>query len=205
MTRRPAASRPTTVRSGLLVLAAALCAVGALGAAPLASSALLTDSGATAPASVSSGNVSLALSSGAAAGSWTGAVSLAPGGAAYAGITVTNDGASRLRYAVTALSTSALSASLVLDVVTIPTTSTCTASTFAAGTAVAGPVAFGSSPALTLAGSVVTGSQAGDRTLAPAAAERLCARVVFPYGTGLGAAARGTTASTTFSFVAENA
>jgi len=205
VTPRGTSARPTARLTTLVVLAGLVCAAGAMRATPLGSAALLTDSGATAPATVSSGNVSLALSAGVATNSWTGSVSLTPGGAAYAGITVTNDGASRLRYAVTALSTSALSADLVLDVVTIPTASACTSTTFAAGTAVAGPVAFGSSPALALVGSAATGADAGDRTLLPAASERLCAQVTFPYGTGLGAAARGTSAATTFTFAAENA
>jgi hypothetical protein len=165
----------------------------------------MTDSAATASATVSSGSVSLILTGGAASGSWTGSVSLVPGGSAYAGITVTNDGASRLRYAVTSLSGSALAPELVLDVVTIPAAAACTSTTFAAGTAVAGPVPFGATPAVSLAGSVITGAQAGDRTLAPAASERLCARITFPFGTGLGSAARGAAASTTFTFAAENA
>jgi hypothetical protein len=199
-TRTPSRRRAAAVGAALLA-----CGLGGLGAGPLASSALMTDSAATTSTTVSSGNVSLALSDGGASGSWTGALSLAPGAVAYAGITVTNDGASRLRYSVTSLSSSSLAADLVLDVVTIPTAGTCSASTFAAGTAVAGPLAIGATPALAVVGDVTTGAQQGDRTLAAGAAERLCARVGFPSGTGLGAAAQGTTASATFAFVGENA
>ncbi len=192
---------------GAAIVAAAMvaCGLGALGSGPLASSALMTDSAASAPATVASGNVSLALSNGASTGSWTGSLSLAPGGVAYAGVTVTNDGTNRLRYAVTATSSASLAAHLTLDVVTIPTASACSAATFAAGTAVGGPVAFGSTPALAVIGDATTGAQQGDRTLSAGAAERLCSRVGFPYGTGLGAAARGASASATFSFVGENA
>ena len=109
----------TGVRLALLTAAGALVAAGLLHDATLFSTARMTDRGTTTAAAVSTGSVSLALSNGASSSSWTGSVSLKPGDTAYKRITVTNDGTSRLRYAVTATSSSALSAKLVMNVAVI--------------------------------------------------------------------------------------
>lgn len=196
----------TGVRLALLTAAGALVAAGLLHDATLFSTARMTDRGTTTAAGVSTGSVSLALSNGASSSSWTGSVSLKPGDTAYKRITVTNDGTSRLRYAVTATSSSALSAKLVMNVAVITSGSSCTSTTYAAGTVVSGTdLAFGASTALKVIGDPATGAQTGDRLLAASGADNLCLRLDLPTGTGLGYAGRGSTATTTFAFSGENA
>ncbi len=203
-TLAPVRRTPPLARVAVVVTAAALAAVGVLGAHPIDSLATLTDADRTQAATVSSGSVSLDLSSAAGTGTWTGSVALVPGQAAYSGITVTNDGASGLRYSVTSESLSTLAATLLLDVVVVPPTTSCEEASFVTGTTVAGPSAFGATQATALFGSAEPGDQPGDRALAAGASDHLCARVTFPFGSGLGAAARGSSASTVFTFVAEN-
>jgi spore coat-associated protein N len=199
-------SRRTGVRLTLLTAAGALVAVGLLHDGVLLSAARMTDTASTTAASVATGSVSLALSNGASASSWTGAVSLKPGDTVYKRITVTNDGTSRLRYAVTATSSSALSAKLVMNVAVITASSACTSTTYAAGTVVSGTdLPFGATTALAVVGDPATGAQSGDRVLAASAADNLCLRLALPTGTGMGYAGRGTTATTTFAFSGENA
>ncbi|MFN8156772.1 MAG: hypothetical protein U0R68_05120 [Candidatus Nanopelagicales bacterium] len=199
-------SRRTGIRLTLLTAAGALVAAGLLHDGAILSAARMTDRGTTTSATVTSGSVSLALSNGASASSWTGAVSLKPGDTAYKRITVTNDGTSRLRYAVTATSSSALSAKLVMNVAVITSGSACSSTTYAAGTVVSGTdLAFGASTALNVIGDPATGAQTGDRVLAASGADNLCLRLGLPTGTGLGYAGRSTTATTTFAFSGENA
>jgi hypothetical protein len=184
----------------------ALAAAGGVRADVLASSATFNDTRTTSAAQVGSGTVRVAVDGGEQSGSWTGGVSLVPGESTYAGIRVLNAGTVRLRYAVTARSSSALAARLMTSVAVLPPgTTTCTADTFTTGTAASElDQPFGSSPALELIGSPAPGGQAGDRLLAPGESERLCMRVLFPTGTGLGASARGTSAVTTFTVTAES-
>lgn len=199
-------SRRTGVRLALLAAAGGLVAAGVLHDGAILSAARMTDRGTTTAAAVTTGSVSLALSNGASASSWTGSVSLKPGDTAYKRITVTNDGTSRLRYAVTATSSSALSAKLVMNVAVIASGSSCSSSTYAAGTVVSGTdLAFGASTALNVIGDPASGAQTGDRVLAASAADNLCLRLDLPTGTGLGYGGRGTTATTTFAFSGENA
>ncbi len=199
-------SRRTGVRLTLLTAAGALVAAGLLHDGVILSAARMTDRGTTTAAAVTTGSVSLALSNGASSSSWTGAVSLKPGGTAYKRITVTNDGTSQLRYAVTATSTSALSAKLVMNVALIASGSSCSSSTYGAGTVVSGTdLTFGASTALNVIGDPATGAQTGDRVLAVSAADNLCLRLELPTGTGLGYSGRGSTATTTFAFSGENA
>ena len=199
--RSPVARVATVLCAGSLLLA------GVLGGGALASTARLTDSQSSSAALVGTGTLALSASGGASAGTWTGSVSLVPGSAEYAGLTVANTGTVALRYAVNALSASPLAASLQLTVVRLTSaTSPCSATTFDTGTRVStldGP--FGATPATDVIGSVASGEQPGDRRLAVGDSERLCLRVTFPTGTGLGAAARGTSATTSFTVSAESA
>lgn len=199
-----AATPARRLRAAVLVAAGTLACAGVLQTTVLPSAALLTDTEATSAATVSSGSVSLALSGGAATGSWLGSMSLVPGGASYAGILVANDGASRFRYSVTAAATGTLAPALRISVVRLASgTTSCTSSTFSAGNSAGGPTMLGSS--VDVVGDPSTGAQTGDRLLAAGASERLCAKVELPFGSGLGASARGASASTTFTFHAENA
>jgi hypothetical protein len=195
-----------TARLITVAAAAVLAVVGVSHGGALSSAARMTDTRSTTPATVASGSIALSLTNGASAGTWLGAVTLAPGASSYAGLTITNTGTVPLRYAATATSTSALSAALKINVVALPTgTTTCSAATYLTGTlASAADTAFGATPEVALIGSTAAGAQAGDRTLAASGAERLCLKVTFPAGRGLGAGARGTVAATTFSFIAES-
>lgn len=199
--------RSPTVRTMAVLTVLGLAAAGAFGAEVLSSAARFTDSQTTSAATVSTGTLALTADDGASAGSWVGSVSLVPGDEKYAGLTITNAGSLRMRYSVTALSSSPLAATLRLGVVALGTgTTSCTAATFAQGSpASALDEPFGATPALELIGSDSAGPQPGDRVLAAGDNERLCLRVGFPTGAGLGAAARGTSASTTFVVTAESA
>jgi hypothetical protein len=195
-------------RLATVVAAAALAVVGIAGARALPSTALLTASSNVGASTVSTGSVSLGLTNGASSGTWTGSISLLPGGVTYQRLTVTNVGSMALRYAVTATATTDTFASqLAMGVAVLATgTTTCTASSFSAGTlvSVSSALPFGSAAVTKVIGDPAPGTQAGDRTLAGSAAENLCLQVTFPFGTGLGHAGRGLSATTTFTFSAEN-
>lgn len=197
---RPLARALTVLCAGVLAVA------GVASGRTLSSAALLTDSRTTGSAAVGSGTLALSVSGGATARSWTGAFSLTPGTSEYVGLTVENRGTVPMRYAVSALSTSALAAILRVDVVALPDgAAACSAAGYPTGTqasSVDGP--FGGSPAIDVIGSVASGAQPGDRTLVAGGSEQLCLRVTFPLGTGAGAAARGTTATTVFTVAAES-
>jgi hypothetical protein len=202
MTPRPQRS----ARTATLVAALALATVGLGTAGSLPSAAVFTDAASTSEATVSSGSVALAPSAGAAAGSWLGSVTLAPGASAYQGLLVTNVGSLSLRYAVTATSADALAEHLEVDVRALPAATTCSSATYASGTAASSAVTpFGTAGGVDLIGDPAAGAQTGDRELAAAAAERLCLRVTFPNGTGLGRSAFGSSATATIEIQAENA
>jgi spore coat-associated protein N len=196
----------TTARLTLIVAACALLVGGVLHDGTLNSTALLTDNGSTSAATVATGSVSLSLSSGASSGSWTGAVSMKPGDTVYRRLTVSNVGATRIRYAIAATTSSALSAKLVMNVAVIAASSSCTSVSYAEGTLVSGAdLTFGASPDLNVIGDPAPGAQAGDRQLDAAASDDLCMQLTFPTGTHLGYAGRGTTAAATFIVSGENA
>jgi hypothetical protein len=195
-------------RLATVVAAAALALVGIAGARALPSTALLTASSNVGASTLSTGSVSLGLTNGASSGTWTGSIALVPGGVAYQRLAVTNVGSVGLRYAATATSTSdSLASQLAMGVAVLAAgTTTCTASSFSAGTrvSVTSALPFGSTSVTRVIGDPASGAQAGDRTLAESAADNLCLQVTFPFGTGLGHAGRGLTATTTFTFSAEN-
>jgi hypothetical protein len=196
------------VRFATVVAAGGLAVVGITLCGALPSAALLTASSNVGSSAVTSGNLSLGLANGAADGTWTGSFSLVPGGVAYQRLTVANRGSVGLRYAATATSTTeTLASRLELAVAVLPAgTTTCDASTYATGTLVSTSSAlpFGSTAVTHVIGDPAAGPQAGDRSLVSSAAENLCLQVRFPFGTGIGYAGRGQTATTTFAFSAEN-
>jgi hypothetical protein len=107
---------------------------------------------------------------------------------------------------VTATSTAALAATLEVDVRALPAATTCSSATYASGSAAStATTSFGTASGVDLVGDPAAGAQAGDRELAAGAAERLCLKVTFPTGTGLGRAANGTSAAATIEIRAENA
>lgn len=128
---------------------------------------------------------------------------LMPGDSVTDDVVIENDGSAELRYALSTSSTNAdtkgLRDVLTLTVKTVDVTTPSTpcndfdgASTLYSG--ILGPSTAGF-------GSPTAGSDAGDRTLAPAAAETLCFRVTLPSGTGNAYQSASTT--TTFTFDAE--
>jgi hypothetical protein len=202
--RSTAARLATVVAAGLLVVAATH------EDGPLASLAVLQDSQATSAETVTSGNIGLSLSNGAASGQWTGAFSMAPGATSqYFRITVSNSGSAALVYAVAATSTTnTLASQLTVTVAKLATVTTnCSASSYTSGIVVSntGTLPFGSTTGVNIIGNPASGVQTGDRTLGGAAADNLCLKVDLPLGTGLGYAGRGSTATTTFFFSAESA
>ncbi len=198
----------TIARLATVVAAAALALVGFAGGAALPSAALLTARSDVGTSTVATGAVALGLTNGAGSGTWTGSISLVPGGVVYQRLTVTNLGSVALRYAATATSTSdTLASRLTMGVVLLASgTTTCDASSYAAGTpvGVTASLPFGSTAVAKVIGDPASGAQAGDRVLAGSAADNLCLQVTFPFGARLGHAARGSTATTTFTFSAEN-
>lgn len=131
------------------------------------------------------------------------ASNMMPGDSVTAPITVSNTGTSQLRYAVTAATTDpdtkALRTQLTVGVKSGVTTCT-TAGYGASGTTVTSATVLGTTT-LNVFGDPTTGAQAGDRTLNSGANETLCFQVTLPLATGN--AYQGATATTTFSFVAE--
>jgi hypothetical protein len=198
----------TTARLATVVAAAVLALVGFATGGALSSSALLTASSSVGSSTVTTGTVSLGLTNGAGSGTWTGSISLVPGGVAYQRLTVSNLGSVGLRYAATATSTSdTLASKLAMGVVVLASgTTTCDAPSYAAGTSISATstLPFGSTAGTKVIGDPASGAQAGDRMLAGSAAENICLQVTFPFGTRLGHAGRGLTATTTFTFSAEN-
>lgn len=121
---------------------------------------------------------------------------LVPGDVVAAPITFRNDGSLELRYALTSdVDDPALADLLELTVRTDVTT--CDAVGAAAdGTLLAGPVRLGAPGGEPVLGDPATGSQPGDRVLAPGDAEVLCFRVVLPSGVSESGAAGLTVTAT---------
>ena len=210
MTASTPRSRTTAARLATVVAAGLLVVAASHEGGPLPSLAVLQDSQTTGTATVTSGNIELTLSDGAAAGQWTGDFTMVPGAASqYFPITVTNTGTAALVYAVRATSTTATLAShLTVSIAQLASSTTaCTSSSYASGTVVSnsGTLAFGTTSGLDIIGDPTTGIQTGDRTLVGSGVDNLCLKVDFPLGTGMGFAGRGATATTTFSFSAESA
>lgn len=125
-----------------------------------------------------------------------------PGDAVTDDVVVENDGASQLRYAVSAATTNPdtkdLRSQLALVVRTIDVTTPGTPCNDFDGTSLFSGT-LGATTAIT--GDPAQGAQAGDRNLSAAANETLCFRVSLPLGTGN--AYSSATAVTTFTFDAE--
>jgi spore coat-associated protein N len=200
--------RDTAARLATVVAAGVLALLGLSRGGALPSAALLTASSSVGSSTISTGAVSLGLTNGADSGTWTGAISLVPGGVTYQRLTVTNLDSVDLRYATTATSTSdTLASALDMGVVVLAAgTTTCDATTYADSTpaSVTSTLPFGSTAGTKVIGDPAPGAQIGDRVLAGSASENLCLQVTFPFGARLGHAGRGLTATTTFTFSAEN-
>lgn len=126
-----------------------------------------------------------------------------PGDSVTDDVVVENDGTAELRYAMTTATTNAdglaLRDVLTLTVRTIDATTPGTPCNDFDGTVVLAATPLGAAAAGF--GDPTAGADTGDRTLSAAAGETLCFRVSLPASTG--SAYQGASATTTFSFVAE--
>lgn len=126
-----------------------------------------------------------------------------PGDSVTDDVVVENDGTAELRYAMTTATTNAdgigLRDVLTLTVRTIDATTPATPCDNFDGTTVLAATPLGAAAAGF--GDPTAGADTGDRTLSAAASETLCFRVSLPAGTG--SAYQGASATTTFSFDAE--
>jgi hypothetical protein len=128
---------------------------------------------------------------------------MVPGDSVTDDVVVENDGSVELRYAVSTATTDAdgkdLRSVLTLAVKTVDATTPGTPCNDFDGTTLLASTVLGASSAGF--GNPAAGSHAGDRTLTAAADETLCFRVTLPSGTGN--AYQGASATTTFTFDAE--
>ena len=126
-----------------------------------------------------------------------------PGDSTTDDVVVSNIGTAQLRYAVTTASTNsdglALRDVLTLTIKTVDVTTPGVPCDDFDGTTLLAATALGASNAAL--GDPTAGAQAGDRTLNASASETLCFRVALPSGTT--SAYQGATATTTFTFSAE--
>jgi spore coat-associated protein N len=177
-----------------IALAAGVLSIAVVGAAGLASSALFTDSDTSTGNSFAAGTVDIATGGGKAVFSLT---DLAPRSVHYASIDVSNDGSLQHRYAMSSKTsdTKGLGDQLLLKVAVTEKGATCDA------TAVKSTIFDGALSAASF-GDATAGKDSGDRVLDAAGAESLCLEVTMPDSAGDNAF-QGGTASTTFSFAAE--
>ncbi len=126
---------------------------------------------------------------------------MVPGDVVTQPLTVTNSGTAQLRYAVTSTTTEDILAAQ-LDLTIKSGVTTCTNAGFSASGAVLyGPGDLGSAAGVNVMGDPAQGSNAGDRTLNPAASEVLCFQVSLPLASGN--AYQGLTSTATFTFNGE--
>jgi hypothetical protein len=121
-----------------------------------------------------------------------------PGDTVTAPVTVTNSAGQALRYAIVATTTENVLAAQ-LDLTVKSGVAACTNAGFGStGTVLAGPADVGSTTGRAMLGSVATGAQGGDRTLAGGAAETLCLQVSLAATTSNAYQSLSTTATLTF-------
>jgi hypothetical protein len=126
------------------------------------------------------------------------AAAMMPGDTVTAPVTVTNSASQALRYAIVATTTENVLAAQ-LDLTLKSGVAACTNAGFgSSGTILAGPADLGSTTGRAVLGSVATGAQGGDRTLAGGAAETLCLQVSLPATTSNAYQGLSTTATLTF-------
>lgn len=188
----PRQSPVTPLRVALTV------AVLLLGAAALAiaSLALFTDSASVTGNTFTTGSVDINATPATAV---VAVSAMAPGDQDTAPLTVANAGSLNLRYAVRSTTTEdVLAAELVLTIKAGVTT--CDDASWAASGTTLYTGRLGSVAGDSLIGSVVTGANPGDRTLAAGVSEVLCVNVTLPLATTGG---QGVTTTANLSFVAE--
>ena len=182
-----------------LALGVIVTAVAAAGLTGVVTSALFTDTDTITGNTFTTGTVSLTTSPATAAITMTG---MAPGDKVTRAITVTNAGTMALRYAVLS-TTDAPDADFLaaqLDFTIKSGVTTCDDTGFDVGgsTVVYATGDLGSTTGAKVVGDSAAGAQAGDRVLAAAGSEVLCAQVLVPLGTGNTYQGKTTTATLTF-------
>ena len=177
--------------SGLVLSSAA----GAI--AVSATGALFTDSATAGSNSFASGTLDASTSPASAVFNVSG---MAPGDVQYSTLTISNDGALELRYAL-ASSTDEDVLAAQLDLTVVVGASSCDASNIGSGTVLYGPADLGSTGETNLFGDSAPGSQSGDRTIAAAASEILCFKAELPSATGN--SFQGLSSTATFTTYAE--
>jgi len=127
---------------------------------------------------------------------------MSPGDVVTAPITVTNTGATNLRYAVTS-TTSENSLAGQLDLYVKSGVTTCTTAGFgASGSTIYNNTSrLGNTSGVNVVGNPNLGSQAGDRSLAAGVGETLCFQIGMP--SAITSAYQGLTVTATFTFQAE--
>ncbi len=182
MSRKP---RITGRQLRIGAASAALVGLSAVSLVNLASSALLTDSKTAGAATVTSGNVSLAL--GSTTFSNLAASASAPGDAKYTLLTVTNAGSLQMRYAATLTwsTSNALTQAMQFGVIKVATSGSTCDGTLSWATAVDNTTYLAkdvtaSGTSIALFGDSAAGSDSGDRTLAASGVEYLCVRALEP-------------------------
>jgi hypothetical protein len=126
------------------------------------------------------------------------AAGMVPGDTVTAPVTVTNSAGQPLRYAIVATTTENVLAAQ-LDLTVKSGVAACTNAGFGStGAVLVGPADVGSTTGRAVLGSVATGGQGGDRTLAGGAAETLCLQVSLPATTSNAYQSVSTTATLTF-------
>ena len=159
-----------------LVVGAVVLAVTAAGVTGLTTNAWFTDTDAVTANTFTVGNVNLLtapLTSAITVGN------MAPGDTVYGAITVSNPGNLGLRYSVKSVTgENLLAGQLALVVKTVAAPANCNAAGWAAGVAVPGSTIIGSTGGTVVFGDITPGNQAGDRLLAAAASEVLCAQAI---------------------------
>lgn len=190
------ASKATRRRriAALTLAAAATVSVGAL-----TTSALYTDTDTIAGNTLSTGLVDIAA---APATAVFNATAMAPGDTVNAPITISNNGTTPLRYAMTSQTTEdTLAAGLQFTVRSGLTGANCSAGTYAGATTLYNAGVFGTLATTKILGDATQGAQTGDRALTNGTNEVLCLSVTLPTSAPNTLASKTTTA--TFTFVAE--
>ena len=187
-------------RAGIVgSLAATALASGLLATVPGNVNALFTDSEDVGANEFATGTLDLSTAPTTAAISYQ---DMVPGDTTTQPVSVTNDGSTPLRYAVRSTTTeNALAGQLDLTVKVGVASCTGTTEFNASGTVLYGPGVLGTTSTEPLVGSSATGSDPGDRTLAPGASETLCLHVALP--TASSNTYQGLATTATFQFVAE--
>lgn len=199
--RNPFAKSSQGGRVGRSLTAVALSAVALTSAV---TGAYFTDSDAVGANTFATGDVDLTTNPTTNIASMP---NMAPGDVRYGTVTVTNGGSLELRYALKSATTEdTLAAQLDLTVWDEAaeddgTSPNATCSTTVPTTTLYTAAALGSVAGTQLFGNPLTGSQAGDRTLAAAVNEVLCLKVELPSTTGN--AFETLTTSATFTFESE--